>query len=473
MASDKSTPAPLMVSISGCRGIVGASLTPEVVCRFVGAFVHWLRADCGRDDLTVVLGRDGRQGGKPLQMLARGALCAGGVRVIDLDVAMTPTVGVMVRHHAADGGLVLTASHNPQEWNGMKALTADGRAPGPAGAAAIVEAFRSNATALAPHDRVGTVGADDTAAHVHVARVLSAIENVASVQSISDQQFDVVIDSVNASGAAGARLLLDGLGCRSRQLHGDRSGVFPHAPEPVAAHLSGLCDAVREHGAAMGFAQDPDADRLAIVDGEGRYIGEEYTLALSARALLSSLPDPAGVAVAVNFSTSRMIDDVAAEFGARVVRTPVGEANVVEAMQEDDACVISGEGNGGVIWPRVCLIRDSLSAMALTLALVAKERRSLAEGVASMPRYAIVKRKAPAPTHGAAGAIDAVRRRFSDGQSDLQDGLRIDFPEKRSWVQVRASNTEPVLRIIAEAPDGADAERLVDDAERALSSSAG
>lgn len=459
---------PLMVTVSGCRGVVGASLTPEVVVRYVGAFVRWLRETRGRDDLIVVLGRDGRQGGDTLRRLAAGALSASGARVIDLAVAMTPTVGVMVGHHGADGGLMITASHNPQQWNGLKAITAEGRAPGPRDAARIVELFQSGQTALARHDEVGVFNADDTAAHVHVARVLKAIGDVVAIERIREQGFKVVVDSVNASGALGARLLLDALGCEVVHINHDQGGVFPHEPEPVAEHLTALSDKTRDVGAAAGFAQDPDGDRLAIVDGDGRYIGEEHTIALCAMALLAGEASGRTTLIAVNLSTSRMIDDIAAKHGATVLRTPVGEANVVEGMTSAERVMLGGEGNGGVIWPPVCLIRDSLSAMALTLALLTMEGRSIAEILAETPRYAIVKRKTPAPAAGPEAALAAAAGCFDGGEVDQQDGVRIDFPERRAWVQVRASNTEPILRIIAEAPDQAEADRLVDEAIAAI-----
>ena len=331
----------------------------------------------------------------------------------DIGPATTPTVGVMVTRLRAQGGVTLTASHNPGEWNGVKAIDAAGAAPDAAQASEIIERFRGGGggrTEFVTPDRFGTVARDPGAAALHVGLVLAALERVAPVDSIRAARLRVVVDSVNASGAPCAAALLEALGCRVVHLNRDDSGVFPHAPEPTEENLRSLCAAVREHGAAVGFAQDPDADRLALIDEAGRYIGEEHTLVLAARALLGAMgPAARGATLAANLSTSRMIDDAAAEFGARVVRAAVGEANVVAAMRAERS-VIGGEGNGGVIWPEVSWIRDSIGAIGLVLALMARERATLAELVARTPAYAIEKRKTPVREGLAARAVEAVRR---------------------------------------------------------------
>lgn len=457
-----------MLTVSGCRGIVGASLTPETVCRYALAAADWMRAGQA-GPLKIVVARDGRRGGSVVSSLAIGALRAAGCSVIDLAVATTPTAGVMVRRHGAAGGLVATASHNPGEWNGLKPLTSDGCAPAPADAAKIVHAFHAGGATLAPAHAQGAADADDTAAHAHAALVLKALANAAPIEAIKARRFRVVLDSVNASGATAGRLLLEALGCDLVHLNADTSGVFPHAPEPTEENLRGLCAQVRDADAFCGFAQDPDADRLAIIDADGGYIGEEHTLVLAAWALLGKPGAGAskGASIGVNLSTSRMIDDVAARFGARVVRAPVGEANVVEAMRHE-GCILGGEGNGGVIWPEVVLIRDSLGAMALALALATREDKSIAELVKAIPAYAIVKRKAPIREGLAERAIAALRTRFAGERLDGQDGLRVDIPARAAWLHVRASNTEPILRLIAEAPTEEDANALLDDASRAI-----
>jgi len=459
------TRAPLMLSVSGCRGIVGASLTPETACRYALAAASWMNARGRR----VVLARDGRRGGDVVASIVGGALRAAGCDVIDLGVATTPTAGVMVRRYGAAGGLVVTASHNPGEWNGLKPLTPEGCAPAPADARRIVEAFHAGAATLAPADALGAREADDSAAHAHVALVLEALGRIADIEAIKAERFRVALDSVNASGATGGRLLLEALGCELLHLHNDASGVFPHMPEPTAENLRDLGANAKGIDAAVAFAQDPDADRLAIIDEQGRYIGEEYTLVLAAWALLGAPRAPTGATLAANLSTSRMIDDLTARFGARVVRTPVGEANVVAGMRRE-GCLLGGEGNGGVIWPEVVLIRDSLGAMALTLALATREEKSIGELVGEVPAYAIVKRKAPIEEGLAERAIGALKQRYAGERLDEQDGLRVDIESKSAWLHVRPSNTEPILRLIAEAPTRADAEALLDDAAGAIGS---
>jgi phosphomannomutase len=455
-----------MLSVSGCRGIVGASLTPEFVARYVCAFASWLMTQAGGRG-AVVVGRDGRQGGEVIAECAKAALRASGLRVIDLGVATTPTVGLMVLRHKTIGGLVVTASHNPGEWNGLKPITAQGGAPPPDAAKEILARYQAGASALVGASELGDEDADDSAAHVHVATVLESLASVVSIDAIRARGFRVALDSVNASGARGGRMLLEAVGCQVTHVHADGSGVFPHTPEPTEANLKGFCEVVKSSGLDLGFAQDPDADRLAIVGAQGVYIGEEYTLALAARAILGSLSDPSGACVAANLSTSRMIDDAAGSFGAQVVRTPVGEANVVQGM-DAGGCVLAGEGNGGVIWPVVVPIRDSIGAMALVLALLTRENASLAELVARFPSYSIVKRKQALPDGDASQALDRVGGLFAQARADRQDGLRLDFDDQAAWLHVRASNTEPILRLIAEAPTEAAADALCDEAERAI-----
>lgn len=481
--------APLMLGVSGCRGIVGESLTPEAAARFAGCFGSWLRARRGSPRPTVVLGRDGRAGGEMVRLAALSGLIGSGCRVVDLGVAMTPTVGVMIDDLAADGGMVLTASHNPQQWNGLKCLVrgepnksgVGAAAPGAAEASQIVELFRGPGPTLSPWNAIGTIEHDHDSAERHVEKVLGALGEIAYVGDIRRCRFRVAVDSVNSSGRVGAAALLDELGCEVAHVGDQTTGVFPHTPEPIKENLGDLCGVVLEHGADVGFAQDPDGDRLALIDERGKFIGEEYTLALAASAVLGSdkaaallvqAGDHDAHAVAANLSTSRMIDDVAWSRGVAVVRTAVGEANVVEAMRRAGS-PIGGEGNGGVIWPAVSYVRDSLSSMALVLALMAgavhKRRVSLSELVAEIPAYAIEKRKVDLASKDAARpAVEALARAYAGQKVDRQDGVRVDFEAKRAWLHVRASNTEPIMRLIAEAPTAAGAREVLDDAERVI-----
>jgi phosphomannomutase len=484
-----------MLSVSGCRGILGDTMTPAIAERFASAFARHLLARAA-DPVAVVVGRDGRRGSAEIQAGAMRGL--GGCRVLDIGVATTPTVAVAVdevrRRHAglAVAGLVITASHNPQPWCGLKCLVADAGAgapdvsacaPAPEEAQRIIALFRNPPPG---DDRAEPVRqppdaflGERSAAEVHVGRVLHALRTIGveTPQSLGEG-LCVALDSVNASGAEAGRLLLESLGCEDViHLGAESSGVFPHPPEPTVENLSlprGLCDAVRENACDLGFAQDPDADRLAIIDERGRYIGEEYTLALGALSLLEAArragATPGAPLLVTNLSTSRLLTDVAGRFGATVARTPVGEAHVVAAMKRDHA-LCGGEGNGGLIWPRVAFVRDSLSGMALTLALLAGSGRTLSAVVRDLPAYAIEKRKVSLPRPDlAAPALERLAAAFAHQRIDRQDGVWVDFTSGphagRAWLHVRASNTEPILRLIAEAPTPADAGAILDQAAR-------
>jgi phosphomannomutase len=468
--------APLMLGVSGLRGITGRSLTLDVAQRYAGAFAAWLE---GRGGSSIVIGRDGRAGGGEIHAAIAEVFVAAGFRVADLGVAMTPTVGVMVDELRGDGAMIVTASHNPQEWNGLKCLVrergtngASAAAPSATVASEIIAIFNSGR--VAPASSGGEVGGVGTAARTHVWRVLAAAGDLGLLQKPARPP-RVVLDSVNASGVEGGRMLLaQALGCELIHHGSEDSGIFPHPPEPTKDNLGDLGRAVARFNAQAGFAQDPDADRLAIIDENARYIGEEYTLALAAESLLSAAPPTGRPRVLVtNLSTSRMLEDIAARHGARVLRTPVGEANVVEVMKREAAAgsevVLGGEGNGGVIWPKVTYVRDSLSAMALVLSLMARTGRTLGELVAAIPSYAIEKRKVDlARKEDALPAIESVARAYREHRVDLQDGVRVDFTTGklswRAWLHVRASNTEPIMRLIAEAPTVSDSRRILDDA---------
>lgn len=447
----------LMIGVSGMRGTIGGpggTLTPAVVMRMASALaVHLKRTAQPKDGkaFKVVFGRDGRPSGTFVRDAAVSALVAHGIAVVDCDIVTTPTVAYMVKHLKADAGVIATASHNPIQWNGLKFLRGDAIAPPPADAAAIKSLFDDSASDLETVDRLIPVEKDGSAHALHVGRVLELVD----VLGISTKRYKVVLDSVCGAGSVPTSMLLHRLGCQLIHLHGTPTGVFPHAPEPTAENLTELAAEVKRQKAHVGFAQDPDADRLAIVDEQGTYIGEEYTLALCAMQVLSK---KRGGAVAANLSTSRMVDDIAARFGGRVVRTPVGEANVVQGMLAANA-VLGGEGNGGVIDPRVVPGRDSITSIALVLQLMAATGKTVSELVAEIPRYEILKTKFECRREDAELAVAAVRAAFSNEKVDTQDGVRIDWGD--SWVHARASNTEPIMRIIAEAPTRAAAEARV------------
>ena len=450
----------LMIGVSGTRGTVGGTLTPPVVGRMAAAFAVWLdeQGDPGRP-LKVVFGRDSRPSGPWVRDAAAAALTASGVEVVDLDVVTTPGVAMMVQHLGADAGVVATASHNPIEWNGLKFLTKGAVAPPPPAAARIKQLFEQSASRFVRVEHLRPPQRNSETHALHVRRVTDRID----VLGVSSKRFKVVLDSVNGAGCVATAMLLGKLGCELVHIHNTPNGQFPHEPEPTAKNLTGLCDEVRRQRAAVGFAQDPDADRLAVVDEHGTYIGEEYTLALAAQLLLSKKP---GLAV-TNLSTSRMIDDVAARTGGRVIRTPVGEANVIDTMLRDGA-VVGGEGNGGVIDARIVPGRDSLVGIAYVLQLMAATGKTVSQLVAELPRYEIVKTKFECRREDADRAVAAVRAELASETGvtvDVQDGIRIDWLDERSWVHARPSNTEPIMRIIAEAPDRGTADRRIEQVQ--------
>lgn len=481
-----------MLSVSGCRGIFGQTMTPEVAARFamVAGGYFRERASAGSRPL-VVLARDGRAAGEHLARAAAAGLCAAGCDCLDLGVAMTPTVGVMVDIRGAAGGLVLTASHNPQQWNGLKPMIRDTDGPraamGEVSASAPPKAFADAMIAryrAAEQDgargvgveHVGAVQSASTGAalgmssegtYAHIQRVREALLSIGVTEDRRWQGIHAVVDSVNASGRESAKHFLGG--CLRHHLGDSDSGLFPHPPEPTRENLGTLCRFVAEKRADVGFAQDPDADRLALVDEKGSYIGEEYTLVLCAEAILGSgKVNTHNAAICINLSTSRMIEDVAAKYGARVIRTAVGEANVVEAMKRENA-VFGGEGNGGFIWPKVTYIRDSLSSMGLVMALLARTGKTLSQLVADVPAYAIVKRKVDLTDMSqAARAVEATARAYAKESLDRQDGVRVDLADERAWLHVRGSNTEPIMRLIAEAPTEQVANQILDRAAEVI-----
>lgn len=443
----------LMIGVSGMRGTVGGTLTPGVVWQMSAAIARWLKttqtpADAQR--FRVVLGRDSRPSGPWVRDVAVGTLTACGIEVIDLGVVSTPGVAMMVQHLSADAGVMATASHNPIEWNGLKLLNRDAVAPPPDDAAQVKRLFELNQPQFAPVAQLVPASHNSQTHALHVKRVLERVD----VLGISTRRFKVVLDSVNGAGGVTGATLLSKLGCQLVHINAQPTGQFAHEPEPTAANLTGLCAEVKRQRAAIGFAQDPDADRLAIVDEHGTYIGEEYSLALCAQWILGRRP---GAVACANLSTSRMLDDIAAQHGGRVIRTPVGEANVVAAMLKNNA-IIGGEGNGGVIDTRIVPGRDSLVGMAYVLSLMAATGKSLSQLVAEIPRYEIIKTKFECRREDANRAVEALRQAFASETIDTQDGIRIDWAGQRTWVQARPSNTEPIMRIIAEAPDRATAE---------------
>lgn len=439
----------LMVSVSGIRGRLGEGLTAEVVATYASAFGAW--ASSRGQSNSVVVGRDSRVSGPMFHRIVVSSLQLVGCNVIDIGLTTTPTCQLAVEHHHAAGGLMISASHNPIEWNALKFIGPSGLfldAKDGAEMRGLVERGIPRVT----WDKIGSVTVDDRAIQRHVERVL-AIPYV-DVEGIRKRNFHVALDCVRGAGASIMPMLLEALGCTITSINMETDGRFPRAPEPVAENLGELERLVLKAGAAVGFAVDPDVDRLALVSDAGRAIGEDFTLALAARLVLKHRRGP----VVTNLSTSRIVEDVAVAAGVPVVRAPVGEVNVALKMRDEQA-PIGGEGNGGVILSEMHLGRDAPVGAALLLQLLHEENRPLSEIVAELPKYVIVKDKLDRPNASLDTVYDALTKAFAGASADTQDGLRLSWPDR--WVHVRPSGTEPIVRVIAEGPTAEDAAELV------------
>jgi phosphomannomutase len=439
----------LMVSVSGIRGRVGEALTPEVVARYAAAFGAWSIARGG--SRRIVVGRDSRVSGPMFHRIVVGTLQLVGCDVVDIGLTTTPGCQLAVEHHHAAGGLMLSASHNPIEWNALKFIGSSGLFL-EASEGTAMRALVEQGTPHATWDTIGSTVVDSDVAQRHVESVL-AIPYL-DVPKIRARRFKVGLDCVRGAGATIMPMLLERLGCEVVMINMEPDGRFPREPEPVPENLKELERLVKESGADIGFAVDPDVDRLALVADGGRAIGEDYTLALAARLVLRHRRGP----LVTNLSTSLVVEDAARAAGVEAVRAPVGEVNVAVRMRELKA-PIGGEGNGGVILPEVHLGRDAPIGAALLLQLLVEEGRPLSTIVASLPRYVIVKDKLPRPNASLDAVYGALRTAFPDATADTQDGLRLAWPDR--WVHVRPSGTEPIVRVIAEAPDEAGARELV------------
>lgn len=442
-----------IISVSGLRGVVGESLSPAMAMHFGCAFASNL------DSGPLVVTRDSRNTGAMLADAIRSGLAAIGRSVLDAGIAATPTTGVLIRQHEAAGGIQISASHNPSPYNGLKLFSAAGSVLTAAAGEEVIGRYRGGEIPWVAWDQIGQIQQLEQTTARHLELVLATVD----VPRIRQQEFKVVLDSNAGAGSLLGRELLEQLGCEIVLLGAQPDGRFAHPPEPTAANLAGVCAAITDAGADVGFCQDPDADRLALIDQTGRYIGEEYTLALCLDHVLAQRPGP----VVTNCATSRMAQDLADKYGVPFHRSAVGEANVVAEMQSRQAA-FGGEGNGGPIDPRVGFVRDSFVGMALLLDGLAARQTSLSDWVATIPSYAIHKTKVPLDRTALARGQTAIGNHFADATSNDQDGLRLDWPDR--WLLIRASNTEPIARIIAEAPAEDDAERLCAEAASVLAS---
>jgi len=447
----QSIPPDLIVSVSGIRGIIGESLTPAVASAFAAAFGTW--AGGGK----IVVSRDSRPSGDMLRHAVIAGLVSTGCSVIDIGIAPTPTCGIAVQHLKAAGCIQISASHNPAPWNGLKMFGPEGGVLTAAAGAEVRGMFESGDAKSAAWNALGTVTVPPDVLHVHVERVCEQ----AGVAALHSMAYRVFVDGNGGAGGPLAMTLLQELGCEVIDHACAADGQFVHEAEPIPAHLENVGPLVARSEAAIGFALDPDADRLVLMDETGACVSEELTLALAVKYRLSQKPGP----VVINMSTSRVIEDLARAAGTICIRTAVGEANVVAGMREYNA-VIGGEGNGGVVDPRVGWIRDPFIGMALILHLMAESRMKLSELVASLPPYAMLKTKCPVAREKLSAAFKTLEKRWPDAMVNRLDGLRLDWKDR--WVHVRSSNTEPIVRVIAEAPTIEEAQALCDQATECL-----
>jgi len=441
--------APLMKSVSGIRGIVGESFTPELLVSAGAAFASYARYG------TVVVGRDSRPTGEAVAMNMISVLLLSGCDVVDIGVVPTPTVQVMVEELNAAGGIVISASHNPVEWNALKLINSSGTFLNPADIKKLF-ALMEKEPVFKKWNKVGKLTVNNEANALHIKRVL----DVVNVKNIKKKKFHVVLDAVNGAGSIITPELLKSLNCRVTMINCTPDGIFPRGAEPLPENLNKLSETVIKSGADIGFAQDPDADRLAIVDEKGRPIGEEYTVTLVADHLLQKEKGR----VVVNLSTTKAVEDIAARHGVPFSRAKVGEINVVEEMRKKGA-KIGGEGNGGVISPEVHLGRDSLAGIVYVLEMMSLRNRKVSEIMDEMPAYFMKKGKVSLKnTEPIGNIISRISDSFKNEKLSQTDGLRIDFKKseefKNGWVHLRSSNTEPVFRIIAESDTPQKTEKI-------------
>jgi len=444
----------LMIGVSGIRGVVGSALTPGIALDFVQAYAGWLKAQ-GSAAPTVLLASDTRPTGEMMRHAVLAGLMAAGCRVIDLGIVTTPTLQLAIVHHKADGGVCITASHNPVEWNALKFFQPNGMYLLKDQGNSVIARYHSKDFQTNRWDAMGSVETDYEAPQRHIARVLDLVD----VEAIRARKFKVVLDGCCGAGSKISPQVLRELGCEVIEINCDFSGRFPHNPEPVNANLGQLCAAVTEHGADVGFAHDADADRVALVTDEGEPIGEDYSLVW---AVAHTLKNRKQGPVVTNLSTSMAVEAVANEYGVETFRTPVGDVNVSSRMQETGA-VIGGEGNGGVIIPDIQYGRDGIAALALLLEFVAVSGLSAADLGRTIPRFHGVKAAVQFPNDKMGPLLAWLKSKEKTARTDERDGLKFLWPqegEATSWSHIRPSGTEPFVRIISEARSEAEVTRI-------------
>jgi len=447
-----------IVSISGIRGIIGKSLFPENIIKYVSAFAKYI------GHKRVVIGRDGRLFGGEIEKIIEAALIFNGCEVINLGIAPTPTITLAVETLKAQGGISITASHNPQEWNGMKFINSKGIFLNAEENKKFLKFLDEESDKIFTWNKLKQVEYYPSFFDYHINKVLN-IKSL-NLRKIKQRKFKVVLDCVNSSGSVILPMLLKKLGCSVIKIDCDSSGIFTRKPEPILENIKNTCSAVKKNKADLGIVVDPDADRLVLINEKGEPYVEEYTIVTCINHVLKNVPQNKRIAVA-NLSTTYAVDTVVKELGGKLYKSPVGEINVIEKMKKVKA-VIGGEGSGGVILPEVHYGRDSLVGIALVLSEFAEFGGKVSEYKKRLPEYYIAKTKLPLPVRedsfGEGGAgdsiITALKEKYFSFPQNEEDGLRIDFPENRGWVNFRKSNTEPILRIITEAKSKKEAEEL-------------
>ncbi len=434
----------LKISISGVRGVVGQSLTPKLLTRFAQAFGTHTGSG------TIVIGRDPRTSGEMVKQAVIAGILSTGSRVVDIGVCPVPTVQLQVRHRRAQGGIAITASHNPAEWNALKFIGSSGLFLDAGQARELLDIYHQGEYTKVGGAELRSVEEIEGATDLHIKSILDVLGPLPQKK----KKLRVVLDSCNGAGSIVGPKLIDALGAEVIPLNATPDGSFPRPAEPLPENLGDLCRAVKEHHADVGFAQDMDADRLAIVSDHGEPIGEDYTLVLAALYVLGHEKGP----VVANLSTTSAVADVAKKFDCPVFLTKIGEVNVTDAMRQHNA-VIGGEGNGGVIYPRINFARDSLVGIALVLHLLAESEKSVTELLESIPSYSIVKEKMACPSDRIPAVLRKVRQEFAKFQLDTRDGVKVIQPN--GWLLVRGSNTEPIVRIVAEAKTEDQAREMV------------
>lgn len=434
----------LKISISGVRGVIGQSLTPTLLTRFAQAFGTHTGSG------TIVVGRDPRTSGEMVKHAVIAGILSSGGRVVDVGVCPVPTVQLQVRRRKAHGGIAITASHNPAEWNALKFIGANGLFLDAGQARELLDIYHQGEYTKVGGDEIRTVEEVAGATDAHV----KAILDVLGPLPFGERKLRVVLDSCNGAGSIVGPKLLEALGAEVVPINTTPDGSFPRPAEPLPENLGDLCDAVKKHNADVGFAQDMDADRLAIVSEQGFPIGEDYTLVLAALYVLGREPG----SVVANLSTTSALEDVAKKFDCPLFLTKIGEVNVTDKMQQQNA-VIGGEGNGGVIYPRINFARDSLVGMALVLHLLAESGKTVSQLLDQFPRYSLVKEKMLCPSEKIPAVLKMLRQEYAKFPLDTRDGVKVTLPE--GWFLVRGSNTEPIIRVVAESAQESKAREIV------------